>query len=450
MRLQSRDGEDYLEIDSTQLTDGVLLQVGKSAEDREKLLERFREIFIGFMIPVVALGIAGGSFLAFRALRPIRSLVNTIRSVSTSRMDARVPARQTGDELDELVVLFNAMLEKIETLIKEMRGSLDNVAHDLRTPLARLHNSAETALRSDLTPETYREALADCLEESDWILTMLNTMMDISEDETGTMKLQLEVVNIPALLEDTVKLYRHVAENKGITISASALPDLRLTADHNRLRQVLANLLDNAIKYTPPGGSVSLSAFEKAGQAVIIVEDTGVGIPQEETSRIWERLYRVDKSRSHFLYASARSWASNAAAYDSSVFDTVSNLAVLDATACCKGLGVSRSCPPFDCAITRAAAKQTQPLKSNPTRFKVSLLFFILVLLYIRVVAEGVCHTDKRQKLATGMLEHLEIARRNHPSTVKRKSENEGSPRTLTEPFMNITCVKGWLMSAGS
>jgi len=297
-RLQSRDGEDSLEIDSAQLADGVLLQVGKSAKDREKLLERFREIFIGFMVPVVALGIAGGSFLAFRALRPIRSLVNTIRSVSTGRMDSRVPARQTGDELDELVVLFNAMLEKIETLIKEMRGSLDNVAHDLRTPLARLRNSAETALRSDQTPETYREALADCLEESDWILTMLNTLMDISEAETGTMKLQLEVVNIPALLEDAVELYRQVAEDKGMTISISAPPDLRLTADHNRLRQVLANLLDNAIKYTPPGGSVSISAFEKAGQAVIIVEDTGVGIPLEETSRIWERLYRVDKSRS--------------------------------------------------------------------------------------------------------------------------------------------------------
>src|SRR5215813_9289745 len=298
MRLRSRDGADSLEIDSTQLADGVLLQVGKSAEDREKLLERFREIFIGFMIPVVALGIAGGSFLAFRALRPIRSLVHTIRSVSTGRMDARVPARQTGDELDELVVLFNAMLEKIETLIKEMRGSLDNVAHDLRTPLARLRNSAEMALRSDQTPETYREALADCLEESDWILTMLNTLMDISEAETGTMKLQLEVVNIPALLEDAVELYRHVAEDKGVTISASAPPDLQITADRNRLRQVLANLLDNAVKYTPRGGSVSLSAFEKTGQTVIIVKDTGVGIPREETPRIWERLYRVDKSRS--------------------------------------------------------------------------------------------------------------------------------------------------------
>jgi len=131
---------------------------------------------------------------------------------------------------------------------------------------------------------------------------MLNTMMDISEAETGTMKLQLEVVSIPALLEDAVELYRHVAEDKGVTISASAPHDLQITADRSRLRQVLANLLDNAIKYTPPGGSVSLSAFErvgeKTGQAVIIVEDTGVGIPQEETSRIWERLYRVDKSRS--------------------------------------------------------------------------------------------------------------------------------------------------------
>jgi signal transduction histidine kinase len=298
IRLQSRDGKSSLEIESTLLADGILLQVGKGTEDREGLLERFREIFIGFMIPVAVLGIAGGSFLAFRALHPIRNLVHTIRSVSTGRMDARVPARHTGDELDELVMLFNAMLEKIETLIRAMRGSLDNVAHDLGTPLARLRGTAELALRSDENLATYREALADSVEEADRILIMLNTLMDISEAETGAMKLQLEAVNISELLEDTVELYQHVAEEKGVAIRADAPPDLCLTADHNRMRQVLANLLDNGIKYTPRGGSVILRAFERGGQAVIIVEDTGIGIPPEEASKIWERLYRVDKSRS--------------------------------------------------------------------------------------------------------------------------------------------------------
>src|SRR5258708_7511547 len=147
--LQVRGREKGLEIQTTVLSDGNVLQVGQSTEEQEALLETFREIFTGFMIPAIILGIGGGSFLAYRALRPVRNLIQTIRSVSTGRMDARVPAIQSRDELHELVMLFNAMLEKIETLIKGMHGSLDAVAHDLRTPLARLRGTAEMALRSE-------------------------------------------------------------------------------------------------------------------------------------------------------------------------------------------------------------------------------------------------------------------------------------------------------------
>src|SRR5207253_1561621 len=123
--LQTRDREQGLEIESTILSDGSVLQVGQSTEEREALLETFREVFTGFMIPAIILGIGGGSFLAYRALRPVRNLIQTIRSVSTGRMDARVPTSQSRDELDALVILFNSMLEKIETLIKGMHGSLD-------------------------------------------------------------------------------------------------------------------------------------------------------------------------------------------------------------------------------------------------------------------------------------------------------------------------------------
>ena len=297
-RLPTREGTKALEIETTLLGDGNLLQVGQSTEEQEALLESFREIFLGFMIPVVVLGIVGGSFLAFRALRPIRSLIQTVRSVSTGRMDSRVPTLHTSDELDELVMLFNSMLEKIEALINGMRGSLDNVAHDLRTPLTRLRGTAEMALRSDQSRETYRDALANCIEESDRILTALNTLMDISEAETGVMKLQLEEVNVAALMEDTVDLYAHVAEDKNVSLHTVAPNDLFLTADLNRMRQVMANLLDNAVKYTPSGGRIELQAFQRDHQAVIVVKDTGIGISAEETSKIWNRLYRGDQSRS--------------------------------------------------------------------------------------------------------------------------------------------------------
>ncbi len=298
VRVQNRNGENSLEMESTVLADGVLLQVGKSTEDREELLGRFREIFFGSMVAVVLLGIVGGSFLASRTLRPIRSLIHTIRAISTGRMGARVPTRQTGDELDELVLLFNAMLAKIETLLKGMRAALDNVAHDLRTPVARLRGTAEMALCSAPDLEAYREALADCVEESERILTMLNTLMDISEAETGAMKLQLEAVNLATLMEDTVELYRYVAEDKEVALRVNAPDDLFLTADRNRMRQVLANLLDNAIKYTPRGGRIDLEAFQREQQAVIRFKDTGIGIAPEETSKIWDRLYRSDQSRS--------------------------------------------------------------------------------------------------------------------------------------------------------
>ncbi len=296
--LQTPDGEKTLDVESAPLRGGVTLQVGKSAEDREDILDRFRELFIGFMIPVVILGIVGGYFLASRALRPIRSLIQTVNFVSTGQMNARVPASQTGDELDELIKLFNAMLEKIEVLINGMRGSLDNVAHDLRTPLTRLRGTAEMALGSNQNSESYREALADCVEEADQILTMLNTLMDISEAETGTMQLQLEEVNIRSLLEETIELYMHVAEEKEITLNVLSPGDLFLTADRNRMRQVLANLLDNAIKYTPNGGRVSLEACQRDRVVTIKIRDTGGGILPEEVSKIWDRLYRGDQSRS--------------------------------------------------------------------------------------------------------------------------------------------------------
>ncbi len=296
--METRDRKKGLEIESMVLTDGSVLQVGQSTEEQEALLETFREVFAGFMIPAVILGIGGGSFLAYRALRPVRNLIQTIRSVSTGKMDARVPTSQTRDELDELVVLFNSMLEKIETLIKGMHDSLDAVAHDLRTPLARLRCTAEMALRSEQNQDPSREALADCVEEADRILTMLNTLMDISEAETGAMKLHLEEINISDLIKDTVELYAHVAEDKKVSLHTSSPHDVFLTADANRMRQVMANLLDNAIKYSSSGGRIDLDAFQRDHQAVITIKDTGTGISSEDAQKIWNRLYRGDQSRS--------------------------------------------------------------------------------------------------------------------------------------------------------
>jgi len=296
-QLLSQSGTARLEVASARFPDGTLLQVGKSSENREALLARFRTVLSIVALVIVAVGLAGGAIVTRSTVQPIRRLITAVRDIiRTGKIDARVPVRPERDAIDELSGLFNEMLDRITTLIRGMEHALDNVAHDLRTPMTRLRGIAERALQSD-DEQTHREALVTSLEESERILAMLDTLMDISEAETGTMRLDVSEVSIAEIVREVVELYEDIAEDKHIQVSTDVEPGLTVPADSKRLRQVLANLVDNAIKYTSSGGRVALSAHREGPFVRLDVADTGVGIAPHDLPHIWDRLYRGDQSR---------------------------------------------------------------------------------------------------------------------------------------------------------
>jgi signal transduction histidine kinase len=293
-----KDEESDITVASTRLPDGSTLEVGRSTNNRDTILEPFRLNFLLVMTPAVLFGVLGGAFLSHRATKPVREVVATARSIiDTGNLSSRVRVTAQQTDLEELARQFNRVLDKNQTLIQGMREALDNVAHDLRTPLSRLRSIAEVALQST-TDAAACDALADCVEEADRVLTMLTALMDITEAESGVMRLTRESTSIADLLANVIELYQVVAEEKQITVSTQVDAGCVAPVDAVRMRQVFANLMDNALKYTAEGGSVSVRC--RAADAAIVVEvtDTGMGISAEEQPRIWARLYRGDKSRS--------------------------------------------------------------------------------------------------------------------------------------------------------
>jgi signal transduction histidine kinase len=305
--LKSDSGVDMTLI-SWRLSDGGVLQVGKSNEGLREVLETYRHTAGWLVLILVPASFAGGAFLASRALRPVQHLTSAAQGIiETARFDARVPARGSGDELDALVRVFNEMLERIDDLVRSMRDSIDNVAHDLRTPLMRLSQKAQNLIeahhaRIAIAPcsncAAAIEALGDCVEEADRVTTMLNMLMDIEATEAGIMKLNAEPARLDAIVERAVEAYAEFAEERNVRVSTAIPRGLRVQADETAISRVFANLLDNAIKYTPRGGAARITAMASGGQVKIRVSDTGIGIAPDDLPRIWERLFRGDRSRS--------------------------------------------------------------------------------------------------------------------------------------------------------
>ncbi len=298
LRLPQDALRDYT-IATRQWPSGWQLQVGRLLDSRAVLLAPLRRAFGGVGAVALVLSVAVGTLLAWRATRPLRALSDTARRIlETGDLSARVPGPSGSGELAVLVRQLNTLLDKNSTHVRVLRETLDNLAHDLRTPLTRLRGTAELALHDTGDPAEARAALADCVNESDRVLHLLETLLDISAAEAGALKLNRDRVDLRTLTDRAADLYREVAEEKKITVTLDQSEAVELDADAIRLGQAINNLLDNALKYTPASGRITLAVRAEPGAAVVTVTDNGPGVPVAERLAIFRRLYRGDASRS--------------------------------------------------------------------------------------------------------------------------------------------------------
>jgi len=296
--LPSEEGYALL-VATTRLADGTLIQVGKSTEEAFLLLAQYRMVMLVMLAISLPVSFAGGALLARRALRPLRSLTRTVREIEeTTRFSKRAVESGTGDELDELARVFNSTMGRIERLLKTIRESLDNVAHDLRTPMTRMRNRAQNSLEGTGDVTSLRESLIDCLEESDHVLEILNTLMDIAEAEAGLTKTAVKLVSLVGIATYVRDLYAEVAEEQEIKLTQDVWDNCVVRGDSLMLSRVVGNLVDNALKYTSPGGTVRIEGRSDEKFVWLSVHDSGIGISAEDLPKVWERLFRGDRSRS--------------------------------------------------------------------------------------------------------------------------------------------------------
>ena len=278
---------------------GVVAQVGYSMENDTAFIAIFKKIFLITMSALILTAVLVGWFLARRALSGVEAVTRTARQISESDLSRRVPIMARHEEIDRLAVTFNQMLDRIERLVVGMREMGDNIAHDLKSPVARIRGMAEISI-SGASPEGDDLTLAgSTIEECDRLLEMINTMLMISKSDAGAGDVTLEPVNMADVARGAMALFGPLAEDKGLTLTGDISDALMVKGDLKMLQRAIANIVDNAIKYTPSPGHIDIRGFRDKDVEMINVSitDSGIGIDTEDLPKVFNRFFRCDQSR---------------------------------------------------------------------------------------------------------------------------------------------------------
>jgi heavy metal sensor kinase len=267
--------------------------IGRPLTENIKLIQHFTFIYVSFIPLMIFGGSLLGWFLAGRALTPVISVAQAAQRITGSNLSLRIPTRRAGDELDYLIDTFNQMITRLESSFQQIRQFSTDVSHELRTPITAIRGQLEVALFTAATPEQYREAMLNALQDIERLSQIVRALLLLSQAESGQLALQKNALNLSEVAADIVDQFQIVADAEGVRLKSALEPEACVHADRIQIERMVSNLLSNAVKFTPPGGEVEVNVARRDDMVELVVADTGRGISPEHLPHIFDRFYRV-------------------------------------------------------------------------------------------------------------------------------------------------------------